>query len=223
MKKFAVIVAGGSGTRMGSAIPKQFLEVRAKPILLHTVKAFIEAFQDIQIILVLPETYLESAKSIFENLTPSASLSFVKGGATRFDSVKNGLASVDEEGIVFIHDAVRCLVTPDLIKRCYQHAAINGSAIPVVPLRDSLRIIKTNGENEILDREIVRAVQTPQTFKTALIKEAFEQPYQTSFTDEASVLGSAGYQVSLLQGEETNIKVTFPADLIFAEHIMSVK
>src|SRR5689334_4540742 len=134
MKKFAVIVAGGSGTRMGSAIPKQFLEVRAKPILLHTVKAFIDAFEDIRIILVLPATYLESAKVIFEELSPSVSLDFVKGGATRFDSVKNGLASVEEDGIVFIHDAVRCLVTPDLIKRCYEHAKVNGSAIPVIPL-----------------------------------------------------------------------------------------
>lgn len=223
MKKFAVIVAGGSGTRMGSAIPKQFLEVRNEPMVMHTARAFVNAFPDIKLILVVPESYQEKTRSVFQHFRTEYELVYVSGGASRFHSVQNGLKMVDDDGIVFIHDAVRCLVSPQLIRRCYTHAVDFGSAIPVVPVRDSLRIINQNGQNAILDRETVRVVQTPQTFRSALIKSAFQQEYQPIFTDEASVLEYSGESVSLINGEEVNIKVTYPEDLILAENIISLK
>lgn len=222
MKKFAVIVAGGSGTRMGSTIPKQFLEVRNEPMVMHTARAFVDAFPDIKLILVVPESYHEKTRSVFQHFHTECALVYVSGGASRFHSVQNGLKMVDD-GIVFIHDAVRCLVSPQLIRRCYSHAVEFGSAIPVVPVRDSLRIIKPNGQNAILDRETVRVVQTPQTFRSALIKSAFQQEYQPIFTDEASVLEYSGESVSLINGEEVNIKVTYPEDLILAENIISLR
>lgn len=217
MKRFAIIVAGGSGTRMGAVIPKQFIELHGKPILLYSVDAFLHAYPDIVVIIVLPESYLGQAEAMLVNHGYAEKhIQFVAGGLTRFHSVKNGLTQVNSEGIVFIHDAVRCLVTPDLIKRCGEVAQDMGSAIPAIKVRDSMRHVASDGSSSIIDRNHLRIVQTPQTFQSGLIKEAFEMDYREEFTDEASILEFMGAKINLIEGEESNLKITFREDLDFA-------
>lgn len=218
MNRVAVIVAGGSGTRMGKERPKQFLELNGKAILIHSITAFLHAYADIQIILVLPKEYLELANEMVKQASISANIMFIEGGATRFESVKNGLQEVKDAELIFVHDAVRCLVTPELIKVCAEAADKYGSAIPVVPVRDSIRRIDPADQSSmIVNRENLVVVQTPQTFKKNILLSAFDVDYSPAFTDEASVVEAAGYRVHLVQGEETNIKITFPDDLVYAE------
>lgn len=190
MKKTAVIVAGGSGIRMGTDVPKQFLHLKGKPIIWHTVQQFIYAYYDIQIVLVLPASYLQEAATYFD-AAQLAHIQFVEGGATRFESVKNGLQAVKEPGVIFVHDGVRCLVSSELIRKCYEEALIHGSAIPAVTATDSIRLI--SGESHhVVDRNLVKIIQTPQTFLSSVLLPAFEQPYHASFTDEATVVEAAG-------------------------------
>lgn len=222
MEKIAVIVAGGSGTRMGSEIPKQLLEINNKPILIYTIEAFLSAFEDIKIILVLPYDYLENGKQLMQIYFPNKSITCISGGATRFDSVKAGLSLISSSSIVFVHDAVRCLVSVNLIKLAYQTAIKEGSAIPVVPIKDSIRMINGNS-SQIINRDVLRAVQTPQTFKSEILLHAFKQPFDPSFTDEASVVEKMGYTVALFPGEDINIKITVPADLEMAKIVVSSK
>ncbi|MFN5422790.1 MAG: 2-C-methyl-D-erythritol 4-phosphate cytidylyltransferase [bacterium] len=218
MKKTAIIVAGGSGTRMGKELPKQFLAIHGKPVLLHSVDAFLRSFDDIRIVLVLPSTYLEYARELVASHGYANDIMITEGGETRFHSVQNGLKCVTEHGLVFVHDAVRCLVSPELIKRCATEAELHGSAIPVVPVRDSIRKKSDDGESSVVvSREGLFIVQTPQTFLTDFILPAFELSYSKSFTDEASVAEAYGLKVHLVEGEEKNIKITFPDDLEFAE------
>jgi len=217
MKKTAVIVAGGSGIRMGTDVPKQFLHLKGKPIIWHTVQQFIYAYYDIQIVLVLPASYLQEAATYFD-AAQLAHIQFVEGGATRFESVKNGLQTVKEPGVIFVHDGVRCLVSSELIRKCYEEALIHGSAIPAVTATDSIRLI--SGESHhVVDRNLVKIIQTPQTFLSSVLLPAFEQPYQTSFTDEATVVEAAGHSVRLIEGEYSNLKITRPQDLIVAESL----
>lgn len=216
MKKFAVIVAGGSGTRMKSATPKQFMLLQGKPLLWYTIQAFLQAYSDLQIILVLPAAHLHSA--IIQSLI-SDSVTITAGGETRFHSVQNGLKLVKENSLVFVHDGVRCLVSPDLIRRCGKQAAKLGSAIPVVTATDSLRM-EVNGIHSVIDRQTVRLIQTPQTFRSEIIIPAFEQPCSEFFTDEATVVEACGKAIFLIEGEYENIKITRPADLWFAEKIL---
>lgn len=219
-KKIAIIVAGGTGQRMGSVIPKQFLEIQGKAILLHTIDQFTAAFSDIQLVIVLPAAYIEEGKKLLEHNGYVNNIALVEGGETRFQSVKNGLVKVTESSIVFVHDAVRCLLTPALIQRCYQQALEKGSAIPAVSATDSVRIV--NGEkNSVLDREKVMLIQTPQTFQSAILLDAFNQPYTSIFTDEANVVEANGGKVYLVDGEFENIKITRPLDLAIAEHILA--
>jgi 2-C-methyl-D-erythritol 4-phosphate cytidylyltransferase len=220
MHTYAVIVAGGSGTRMGADKPKQFLELQGRPLIAHSLLAFLDAFPDILPIIVLPEVWLDHGQKVLEAIFPGTPLRFVAGGETRFHSVQQGLSAIQGEGIVFVHDAVRCLVTPALIRRCYETAEHAGSAIPAVPVRDSLRVLNANGSQPI-SRELVRAVQTPQAFRVSLLQKAFTQPYRPAFTDEATVVEASGQAVSLVEGEETNIKITYPVDLVLAEAILS--
>lgn len=218
MKKAAIIVAGGSGQRMGTDLPKQFLTIHGKPLFMYSIDAFINALDGIDIILVLPLAYHDFAKEmIIESGYNTASIKIVSGGQTRFDSVKNGLNEIVDDTIVFIHDAVRCLVSSDLINRCYLGCIENGSAIPVIPVRDSIRKLKTDGSSELVSRDNLRIVQTPQVFLGKEIKNAFNADYNPSFTDEASVMEYAGHNVFLVDGEESNIKITYPDDLFFAE------
>lgn len=216
MKKYAIIAAGGSGQRMGAARPKQFLEVNGRPILWHTVKAFVEAFNEISIILVAPAAHIAQAREICSDFR---SVTFVEGGASRFQSVKNGLASVTEHSVVFVHDAVRCLATADLLQRCYRQAMEKGSAIPVVPVNDSLRL-EENGGHKVLDRTKVRIIQTPQVFLSDVILPAFAVEENEQFTDEATVVEYSGKKVELIEGEPNNIKITRPIDLKLAAIIL---
>jgi 2-C-methyl-D-erythritol 4-phosphate cytidylyltransferase len=218
MYKYAIIVAGGSGTRMGTEIPKQFLLLNGKPVLWHSIKAFVDAYPDIEIILVLPAQYLQEGQN-FKSEFPSNNISIAEGGATRFDSVKNGLSVVREKSIVFVHDAVRCLVSPGLIQQCYKKVIEKGNAIPAIAATDSIRIENGN-ENKQVDRNSVRIIQTPQTFLSEIILNAFRQNYNPAFTDEASVAESSGEKINLVEGEASNFKITRPIDLLIAEQIL---
>lgn len=219
-KKIAIIVAGGTGQRMGSVVPKQFLDIQGKPILLHTIDQFVAAFSDIQLVVVLPEGYLQEGKELLSKNGFTKNIVFVAGGDTRFQSVKNGLAQVTESAIVFVHDAVRCLLTPALIQRCYQQALEKGSAIPAVSSTDTVRLLKGD-KSEVFDRESVMLIQTPQTFQSDLLLAAFNQAFEPSFTDEANVVESSGKQVYLVDGEFENIKITRPLDLAIAAYILA--
>jgi 2-C-methyl-D-erythritol 4-phosphate cytidylyltransferase len=219
-KKIAIIVAGGTGQRMGSVVPKQFLSIQGKPILLHTIDQFVAAFSDIQLVVVLPEAYIKEGQDLLTRNGFTKNIVFVAGGDTRFQSVKNGLAQVKETSIVFVHDAVRCLLTPALIQRCYQQAMENGSAIPAVSSTDSVRLLKGD-KNEFFDREKVMLIQTPQTFQSDVLLNAFNQAFVPSFTDEANVVEASGKEVVLVDGEFENIKITRPLDLAIAEYILA--
>jgi 2-C-methyl-D-erythritol 4-phosphate cytidylyltransferase len=219
-KKIAIIVAGGTGQRMGSVVPKQFLTIQGKPILLHTIDQFVAAFEDIQLVVVLPAAYIQEGKDLLTKNGFTKNIEFVAGGDTRFQSVKNGLTQVTEKSIVFVHDAVRCLLTPALIQRCYQQALEKGSAIPAVSSTDTVRLLK-GGKNELFDRENVMLIQTPQTFQSDLLLSAFNQDYVPSFTDEANVVEASGTLVHLVDGEFENIKITRPLDMAIAEYILA--
>ncbi len=220
MKKIAIITAGGSGSRMGNSLPKQFLLLKNKSILWHTISAFLHAYSDFYFIVVLPKEYLDAGESLLTELNIVHQSTIVIGGETRFHSVQNGLKLVVEPAVVFVHDGVRCLVSPLLIKRCFEQAILLGSAIPAVASTDSVRIEEANAHYAI-DRTKVRIVQTPQTFLSNIILPAFEQVYNQSFTDEASVVEAFGKPVFLIEGEYQNIKITRPVDLIMAETIIA--
>ena len=217
MSKLAVIVAGGSGMRMGNELPKQFLLLDGKPILLYSIDAFLSAFQDIKIILVLPKQYIEYTRELLNNFGYPAHIQLVEGGATRFHSVKNGISFANQDDVIFVHDAVRCLVSTQLIERCYEKALTAGSAIPVIPIRDSMRRVAVDGSSEVVSRDQLYSVQTPQTFQASILIPAFQVDYKETFTDEATVVEHAGIQVHTVEGEEQNIKITYPDDLLYAK------
>jgi 2-C-methyl-D-erythritol 4-phosphate cytidylyltransferase len=221
MKKVAVIVAGGTGTRMGSQIPKQFLLLHDKPVLFYTIRTFLEAYDDLQIILVLPEEYIDMGREIIDAYFENNRIQLTSGGETRFHSVQNGLRLIEEECIIFVHDAVRCLVSIDLIHRCYENALLVGSAVPAIRSKDSIRILnEEENDNEVLDRNRIVMVQTPQTFHSKILLPAFEIDFKERFTDEATVVETLGLKISLVEGEETNIKITRPVDLLVAEALL---
>jgi 2-C-methyl-D-erythritol 4-phosphate cytidylyltransferase len=221
MKKYAIIVAGGIGTRMGSPIPKQFLLLGDKPVLYYTIKAFLEAYKDLKIILVLHEVYTDMGREIIDAFFDYKRIQITSGGETRFHSVKNGLRLVEHESIIFVHDAVRCLVSVKLIHRCYEHTLRMGSAVPVIRSRDSIRFLnEEENDNVVIDREKIVLVQTPQTFHSKILLPAFEIDYKERFTDEATVVETFGLKISLVEGEENNIKITRPVDLLVSEAIL---
>ena len=220
MKKTAIIVAGGTGQRMGASIPKQFLAIEGKSILLHTVSQFVAAFSDINFVIVLPADYIQEGQNIIASSGFTQHVQFTAGGETRFQSVKNGLVHVAPDAIVFVHDAVRCLLTPALIQSCYHQAVEKGSAIPAVSSTDTIRVLEGT-KHHVVDRVNVMMIQTPQTFNAALLIKAFEQAYQPAFTDEANVLEASGTEVYLIDGEYENIKITRPLDLAIAEYILA--
>lgn len=222
MKKFAVIVAGGKGVRMGTAMPKQFLSLDGHPVLYHTIKAFTSAFADIQLILVLPPDQLSYAQMVLQSFPERLDVAIVPGGDTRYHSVQNGLKAVMEDSIVFVHDGVRPIVSKELIHRCYEHAMKLGSAIPAIDVAESMRILE--GEtSKTINRDELRIVQTPQTFHSSILMPAFEQAYQPSFTDEATVVEAHGTKIYLVEGEQGNIKVTRPDDLVIAEALLRAR
>ncbi|HEV7781384.1 MAG TPA: 2-C-methyl-D-erythritol 4-phosphate cytidylyltransferase [Chitinophagaceae bacterium] len=220
MNKYAIVVAGGTGTRMGGAIPKQFMLLKDKPVLYYTLKTFLESYDNLQIILVLPLEYTDMGQEIIDAYFDKERVRITAGGDTRFQSVKNGLALVDKEAIVFVHDGVRCLLTKDLVHRCYDQAVETGTAIPVIHSKDSIRLLTEEG-NEALERDKVLLVQTPQTFHSKILLPAFQIDYKDKFTDEATVVEAYGMKVSIVEGEEDNIKITRPIDLMLAEAILN--
>ena len=220
MKKYAIIVAGGMGSRMKVNMPKQFLHLKNKPILFYTLDIFLKSFEELQIILVLPQDYIEAGEDIINEFFNKDRIKITVGGSTRFQSVKNGLQLITEDSIVFVHDGVRCLLSVDLIHRCYQSAVEFGSAIPVINSKDSVRLVLEQG-NEALERDRVKLVQTPQTFQSKILLPAFAVDYQDKFTDEATVVEAFGMKVHLVVGEEQNIKITQPIDLLLAEGIIN--
>jgi 2-C-methyl-D-erythritol 4-phosphate cytidylyltransferase len=219
MKKYAVIVAGGSGSRMGTTTPKQFLELRGRPLLLYTVNTFLNAYRDLQIILVVAQGYVATGQDIIRSSDDPNRLRLVTGGESRFYSVKNGLQHIHEPSVVFVHDGVRCLVSTDLIHRCYTTTLEHGNAIPAIQPVDSIRIETAEG-SKVVDRSKIKVIQTPQTFHSDLIKSAYEQEFDEAFTDEASVVERLRMKIHLVPGEETNIKITRPLDLLIAGHIL---
>ncbi len=219
MKKFALIVAGGVGSRMGAGVPKQFIELAGKPILVWTIQRFLDFDPEMELVLVLPPSQFERWQQISEQFQLAGNIRLVGGGETRFQSVKNGLDAISDSGIVFIHDGVRPLVSSETLQHCFQTALEKGNALPVSPVVESLR--KLSGqESRHVDRSRFRLVQTPQTFQTELIKKAYQQPENDFFTDDASVCEAAGIHIHLVDGNPENIKITNPMDLRVAEALL---
>ena len=222
IKKYAVIVAGGKGTRMGAAVPKQFLPLLGKPLLCYPIEAFALAIPGIHLILVLPPDQLRSAQIVLRSYIGGVDVTIVAGGETRYHSVQNGLKEVKDDGVVFVHDGARPLISGELILRCFMQAIEKGSAIPSIPVTESMRIVE-DGNSKPVNREQVRIIQTPQTFNTSIILPAFEQNYQTSFTDEATVVEAYGEKVHLIDGARDNVKVTTPEDMLIAEVLLKAR
>jgi 2-C-methyl-D-erythritol 4-phosphate cytidylyltransferase len=217
VNKYAIIVAGGSGTRMQSDIPKQFMLLNGKPVLYYAINSFLKTFKDCTIVLVLPEEHIGTGQEIIDAFFDYKKIKIVQGGRTRFHSVQNGLAQVqNEDCIIFVHDAVRPVLSEILLKRCYACAVELGSAIPSIAVNDSMRQLIENG-NEAVNRNDFVLIQTPQTFHSKILLPAFKIDYKDKFTDEASVVEAFGLRVSLIEGEEQNIKITKASDLILAE------
>ena len=215
---YALIVAGGSGSRMKSSLPKQFLPLDTHSILFHTMNRFYESFPDIRFVLVLPHEFTSLAHPQLQELQRFPCVNIIEGGNTRFESVKNGLDQIKEDGIVFIHDAVRPFVSDAVLQNCLLMATEKGNAIPVIPVKDSLRIAK-DSKNYAVDRTDYVAVQTPQTFQIPLIKQAYQCEYSTSFTDDASVLEASKIPIFHCHGDEKNFKITTPLDLELAIYL----
>ncbi|MGD9328293.1 MAG: 2-C-methyl-D-erythritol 4-phosphate cytidylyltransferase [Cyclobacteriaceae bacterium] len=216
MKQFAVIVAGGSGSRMNTEVPKQYLPVNGLPVLMHTINAFHNYSQALDIIVVLPPKDIELWEELCEKYEFNLPVKIAPGGETRFQSVRNGLARIDSDGIVAIHDGVRPLVNKEIIAASYEIAALHGSAIAAVRLKESIRVTDKD-QTKMADRSKYRIIQTPQTFQVSLIKDAYEITEDPQFTDDASVLEKSGHKISLFEGSYKNIKITTPEDLIIAE------
>ena len=221
-KRGVIIVAGGSGRRMGGALPKQFMMLDNEPILARSINRMHEALPAAEIVVVLPEEHVELWKNIAARFDV-ARHKIALGGKERFHSVKNGLEALsDEVCIVGIHDAVRPLASKKLIIKLFLEAENNVAAIPVVAPIDSYRIIEGD-ESRIIDRSALRMVQTPQVFQAEALRKAYEQPFSTTFTDDASVMEAAGYKVTLVEGERENIKITTPSDMLIAEAIINAE
>ena len=221
MKKYVIIVAGGSGQRMATGVPKQFTLLKGKPLLYYSIDTFLKAFNDCIILLVLPEEHIATGQEIIDAFFGYERIKIITGGRTRFHSVQNGLAAIpDEDSFIFVHDAARPFVDIPLIARCYDAVSRTGSAIPVINCKDSVRMITEQG-NEAVDRDQIKLVQTPQVFHSKIILPAFTIDYKDKFTDEASVAEAFGIKVTLVEGDEKNIKITDRKDFLIAEMMLS--
>ena len=222
LPKYALIVAGGSGARMGHDVPKQFIPLQGEPILMHTIRIFDKLTFKPEIILVLPENQIDIWKDLCIGHHFSIKHKIVKGGETRFESVKNGLALAGNDGIIAIHDGVRPLVSIDVVENCFKSAEHNGNAIPVIKPVESVRLSDESGSFPI-DRDKVFLIQTPQVFKVSIIKNCYQTQWQPAFTDDASVAEFCGEKIHLVEGNRENIKITTPFDLILAEEFLKNK
>ena len=212
-----IIVAGGSGARMGARLPKQFLPLDGRPVLMHTVQRFADALPQSRIVVVLPSSHIEYWDKLCRRHGFAVPHIVCTGGANRFESVSNGLRHAGEAELIAVHDGVRPLVTERLIHTCVATAERYGTAVPAIRPADSFRKVDaTTGKSRPVDRETLRAVQTPQVFRADLLRRAYKADYRPEFTDDASVVEANGEQVTLCEGERTNIKITSPADLLIA-------
>lgn len=222
MRKYAIIVAGGKGLRMGGELPKQFIPVEGRPVLMRTLDTFHACDSSIQIILVLPRDHQPYWQELCREYQFAVPHRIADGGATRFHSVQNGLALVDAaEALVAVHDGVRPFVSHEVIRRCFQDAGQCGGVVPVVPVVDTIRYLLSEG-SETVNRDAYRLVQTPQTFRASLLRRAYEQSYCDAFTDDASVVEALGHTVHLVEGNRENIKLTTPFDLVVARVLCSL-
>ena len=214
MKQYVVMVAGGTGTRMRQTTAKQFLNVEGLPLMWWTLRRFKEALPEAEVTLVLHESLFEEFSELEREYGNAGARHVVPGGAERFHSVLAGLNTLPDSGIVGIHDAVRPFPSVETIQRCFAIAAKKGNAVPVVPVKDSIRRVESEqGSSQAVDRSVLRAVQTPQCFELAALKEAFDTPFRSEFTDDASVFEAAGHRIELCEGDPRNVKVTTPEDL----------
>ena len=222
MDRYAILVAGGKGLRMGSDIPKQFLPLRGRPVLMHTIDVFRRTYPDIHIILVLPREQQDYWRQLCGQHDYDVELCVADGGETRFHSVRNGLSQIPDgaRGVVGVHDGVRPFVSPEAIRRCFEAAEDFGAVVPVVPVVETVRQVLADGISMTVDRNAYRLVQTPQTFDIQLLKKAYGQPFDPFFTDDASVVEARGHPIKLVEGNNENIKLTNPADLKLAEGMM---
>lgn len=218
-----VIVGGGEGRRMGSEIPKQYLELAGKALVLHTLERFLQFDRNIKVVLVLAGEHMKYWEAIPDSHKPAKEIFIASGGTTRYESVKNGLSFIEDGMIAGIHDAVRPFVSIETIGRCYESARKKGSGIPVIRMDDTVRKIGPSDRSENLDRSALRRVQTPQVFKSELIRKAYTQGSDKSFTDDASVFESMYKQVTLVEGNDLNIKITSPTDYQQALFLMERK
>lgn len=218
MKKTVIISAGGIGKRMNADIPKQFLNINDRPIIFHTIELFHRFDSEMQIIVVLPSDYFQFFKDLVEEFELKIPVEIVEGGEERFHSIRNGL-NVAVGDLIAVHDAVRPLVSQKVVKDVFESAAKFGAAIPVIPLKESIRELIDEGSRAV-KRNNFRIVQTPQIFKAEILKTAYQQNYQPDFTDDASVVESKGHKIHLIEGNFENIKITTPEDLKIAECLM---
>ena len=223
MKYFAIIVAGGSGKRMNADLPKQFLPLQGMPILMRTLAAFHACSLKPEILLVLNIHQHQYWEDLCKTYNFNIPHQLVSGGEERFHSVKNGLNAITGNGIVAVHDAVRPLISPALIQRCFEAAAENGNAVAGIKPTDSIRRIDANGKNEALNRDMVALIQTPQAFDIKVLRKAYEQPFRNGFTDDASVVEHMGIAINLIEGERSNIKITFKEDIDIASFYLTKK
>ena len=212
MKQYIIIVAGGSGSRMGSTIPKQFLDLNSKPILMHTIEKMHLSLDHSEIILALPKSEFVTWKKLCQEHQFKVNHQVVEGGNTRFESVSNALKKVNEQSVIVVHDGVRPLVKNSVVNECMQTAQEKGTAIPVIAIEESLRQ-KTDSGSVVVNRDEYLIVQTPQCFRSEVLLKAYQQDYSATFTDDASVVEAMGIEIQLIQGNKENIKITTPEDL----------
>lgn len=221
LKKTALIVAGGSGTRMKSITPKQFRLILGQPVLMHTIKVFYSYDPEIEIRLVLPVDFIGYWNNLCSQSAFLIPHTIIAGGLNRFESVRNGLKGIEPGQLVAVHDGVRPLVSHDTIKRCFDAAAIYGNAVPCVDIRESIRRNDKYGNNEQADRKSFKIIQTPQVFESSILLKAYDAKYDEGITDDAGLVERSGHKIMLVRGNEENIKITHPHDLIIAEALLA--
>ena len=217
MKKAVIIVAAGSGSRMGGQVPKQYLQLQGRPLIVHTLERFQRFDSDMKLVVVLAPTHKELWEQMASSYEITRGVILALGGPTRYDSVKSGLKQIDTETLIGIHDAARPLVSQDTLIRCYDAALSKGSGIPVVEMDESVRMLDSKGGSVHMDRSSLKRVQTPQVFRSDRIKQAYQQAYQNAFTDDASVYETVYGAPALVEGNRENIKLTTPADMQLAQ------
>lgn len=221
MKKYSIIVAGGTGSRMKGTVPKQLLYLAGKPVILHSIETFYTSDPDIEIVVVLHPDYISAWNQIVVDFGVNIPHTIVPGGETRFDSVKNGLNTIENDGFVAVHDAARPLIDAGFVSVLFSTAEKFGSAIPGIIINDTIRVVEGDSSQQ-LDRTFLRAIQTPQVFRVSELQKAYTQPFKPFFTDDASVMQSAGLPIHITGGLNRNIKITHPEDIMLAEALLKI-